>query len=1185
MPKACLLLVLGVASISGFAEERVIWRIGTFDHASGEFRAQPDDYGNPKFDPVYRVGASNDRQDWQRFQPGPANGMAGGREHPFTILFNLQDPPAGVFHLKIAILYETPRLSHLRVDLNGHAGIFYFHPQLDYGAGDWEGTFVPQTSMDTKTIDLPAEWLRQSENRIVLTALDDPSAVENSLGSIALGHSGLVYDALELTQDATGNYARDRITAQVRPSIFYRSSSSGLSEVVEVEASFAAMPVEWSATLTIDGKEYQERVSVPQAFGESHLEFDVPEWQGTKLGTLAVKSPTGVRTFPVELPAAKKWTIFIVPHEHLDIGFTDYAAKVAELHSQALDGVIDLMREVPDFRWTLDGYWVLDQYMNGRSPDRARELLRLIQDGKISVPPQFANQHTGVASLEGLARSLYDSHFFAAQHDLPLGAAHITDVPSYSWSYASILHDAGVKYFAAGSNSWRAPGMLQERWNERSPFYWEGPDGGRVLMWYSRAYLQMATLFGTPPRMAAVHDSLPVFLQAYSRPGYKADAAIVFGTQLENTALSKEQAYLRGQWQKQYTWPRLEYSSFAEAIGEIERQFGSDIPVYRGDLGPYWEDGFGSDSRHTALHRQNQQRIVAAEKLATIPALLNPALRPDQRVLAQAWNNMLLFDEHTWTYVGATTQPENEQTVNQLALKGARTTEAEREIRESLERSWAQFESFLAPEKPSVVVFNTLNWRRSGEVSFDLQGGLGLFDTTTGEPVPYETVSIGKSTPLPGFGGEYRRVRFVAENVPGFGYKLFALRPLADGSQRADSADKALDGTTFENSYYRITIDPSSAAVSSIWDKELNRELVNAGRAFHFGAFLYVTGADDMPNNSLYRYGATLKPPALSIAAANNGRVLGEKAIPFGTIITMEASAPNTPSIRLEITLYDSKKQIDFAYRITKETTLKKEAVYIAFPFAAKNPEFGYDTQNGWVNPAQDELPGGSHEWYAVQHWAAVHDDGFMAAVIPHDAPLVNFGDIVRGNWPTEFRTKSSTIFSWLMTNYWGTNFAPQQGGEFTFRYSLVSGRTLDPAELTRLGNEAMTPLEVDQVGGTIAQNNLARKLPGNEASLLEVNNPSVAVATWKLAEDGQGSILRLQETGGKPQSVAIRSAYLKMDQVWRCSLLEDNLQELSLDRHGSQTHGFQIEVKPFEIVTLRLRTSPDFPEGSSNSQ
>jgi len=199
-----------------------------------------------------------------------------------------------------------------------------------------------------------------------------------------------------------------------------------------------------------------------------------------------------------------------------------------------------------------------------------------------------------------------------------------------------------------------------------------------------------------------------------------------------------------------------------------------------------------------------------------------------------------------------------------------------------------------------------------------------------------------------------------------------------------------------------------------------------------------------------------------------------------------------------------------------------------------------------------------------------------MAAIIPHDAPLVSFGDIVRGNWPTEFRPQSSSIFSWVMNNYWGTNFAPQQGGEFSFHYTLVSGRALDSAELTRSGNEAMTPLEVDQVGAATTPG----KLPNGAASLLEVDNASVAVATWKLAEDGQGSILRLQETAGKPQSVEIRSAYLKMDQVWRCSLLEDNLQELKVDRHA-----FQIEVKPFEIVTLRLRTTPDFPQGPSNSK
>src|SRR5260221_7019237 len=133
---------------------------------------------------------------------------------------------------------------------------------------------------------------------------------------------------------------------------------------------------------------------------------------------------------------------------------------------------------------------------------------------------QYANQHTGVASLEGLIRSLYPSSLLAKRYSLPIGAAHITDVPSYSWSYASVLHDAGVKYFAAASNSWRAPVILQGRWNEKSPFYWEGPDGGRVLMWYSRAYLHLHTLFGSPWRMESVRDALPVFLQAYARSDY-----------------------------------------------------------------------------------------------------------------------------------------------------------------------------------------------------------------------------------------------------------------------------------------------------------------------------------------------------------------------------------------------------------------------------------------------------------------------------------------------------------------------------------------------------------------------------------------------------------------------------------------------------------------------------------------
>ncbi len=1161
-----LLAVPGLCVATVRAQERTVWQIGVFDGSSSEFRSQGIDYSDPKSDPVYRVGESKDSTDWWRFQPGPANGMAGGRLHPFTILFDLKEKPAGLYRLTLAILYETPRLSHLRVEVNGRTGIFYFQPKLDYRAGDWEGTFVPQTSTDTKVIEMPDSWFQRGTNRIVLTALDEPDTVENSLGSIALGHTGIIYDALKLTQSLKESYSESRVSAVLSPTIFFRSEPAGLAEIVEARLSFSSMPKSGEATLHISGKSFTQVFTRSADFGEVRLEFAVPEWQGARTAMLTIKSPSGTKSISSQLAASKKWTVFIVPHEHLDIGFTDYPEKVAELHSQAIDGVLDLFSKHPELRWTLDGSWVAEQYLAGRSPQRQAQFLQSIRHRKITLPMQYANQHTGVASLEGLARSLYPSSALAQKYSLPLGAAHITDVPSYSWSYASILHDAGVKYFAAASNSWRAPVLLLGRWNEKSPFYWEGPDGGRVLMWYSRAYLQFSTMFGTPQRLDAVKDALPVFLQAYSRPDYTADGVIIFGSQLENTALNTAQADLVHDWQARFAYPRLEFSDFAAAMSCIELQLNGKIPAFRGDFGPYWEDGFTSDSFHTALHRQNQQRILSAEKFGAISSVLNPSVRPDQRLLVAAWENLLLFDEHTWTFVGATTQPDSMQTTTQLALKRGETTAAKEAIMRSIHRSWAQFEAFLGPKDPSIAVFNSLNWSRSGFIEADIADDRAIVDTVTASEVPVETVFVGRSTPLPGFGGGYRRVRFLAEDIPGLGYKLFALRKKNQTeNQPAHSASLGRPIQEFESPFYRVSIDPATGGISSIWDKQLNRELVNERSPYRFGAYIYVKGADDMPNNSLYRFGAALKPPALFPVAASAGRLVSYHHAPYGTVIVLESSAPNTPLIRTEITLLDKEKRIELRYTIHKEPVISKEAVYIAFPFKIQDPSFAYETQNGWVNPAKDELLGGSREWYAVNHWAAVSGAGVSAAVIPRDAPLVNFGDIVRGKWPAAFEPKSSTIFSWLMSNYWGTNFAPEQGGEFTFRYDIVSAASFDPPALSRVGWDAMTPLESDLVNAAFTRG----PLPATQASILQIDNPNVALTTWKRAENDDGSILRLVEFSGKPQPVHITSAFFKISGAWNCSLLEERGSSIAVSESG-----IDVSLSPFEIKTIALRAT-----------
>jgi alpha-mannosidase len=1154
--------LLCLCALGATAQQTTVWQIGKFDDSSREFHdVHGVSYADPASDVDFIVGRSSD-QDWMRFQPGDANGLAGARQHPFRIHFTLPAVRSGEYDLKIAVLYETPRLSSLAVKINGHSGVFFFEPRLDYAAGDWEGTFVPQTSRAEKIITIPARWLQTGDNLLTLTAVDSPATPENSVGDIAPGESGLVYDAVALLHQPDGS-AAPGTKLNATPTIFFHKTSTGLAEVVRACAQASGKgPVPARIHLQAVGFDAWKDLHFGTAmesgeFGEACAEFDVPAWEGT----LHASVDTGGHAVPLMLEAQKRWTILIVPHEHLDIGFTDYREKVAELQSQSIDGVLDMLPAHPDFRWTMDGSWVAEQYFAGRSPERAKQFVAAMQRGQIVLPQQYANQHTGVASLEGLARSLYPSRAISMKYDVPVGAANITDVPSYSWSYASLLHSAGVRYFAAASNSWRAPILLKGRWNEKSPFYWKGPDGGRVLMWYSRAYLQLASMFGTPPQLEAVHDALPVFLQAYARNSYRADSVMMFGSQLENTPLEPGQVTLPERWVAEYAYPRLEFSTVKDALQSIEKQFGGDIPTYRGDFGPYWEDGFTSGAAATSVHRANQQRILSAEKIATIPALIDQSLRPDAGLLHEAWRNSLLFDEHTWTAVSATTQPEGDQNIRQWESKSAQTLVAKDDIEHSVERSWGQMESTLSAKRASLVVFNPLNWTRSEWLETDLSEGEQIMDPDTGKAVPQETMRVETGTPLPGFGGRTLRVRYRADSIPGLGYKLF---PVAAAKVVAASSFAEGSHNVLENRFYKVVLDPASGSIKSIFDKELGREVVDGSSAFGFGGYVYVTGADDMPNNSLYRFGATLPQPQLTTHTARASHIEMRRN-EFAQTATVTSSAPNTPSISTEIRLPSDVRRIDLRITLHKDATLHREAAYIAFPFAITHPGFAYDIQNGWVDPAKDELAGGSREWYAAQHWVAAHNDTMSVAVIPIDAPMIAFGDIVRGAWPDRFAPASSTIFSWLMSNYWSTNFNSSQGGDFTFRYSIVTSPKFRPEELTRIGWERMTPLEADALP---AASGVASASSG---SFLTIENPNVVVSTWKLAEDGKGSIVRLVENAGVPETVHLRSDYLYLNHAWRCSLLEQCDQVLPVEKNA-----LTVPMKPFEILTLRLDTSPE---------
>jgi len=1111
---AAILLALPAAA-------QTVWSIGTFDKSSEEFKAEARTHN------IFRVGESDWRREWPRFlSPGQSAEIA----------FSLPGTPAAGYTLTLAVLTWMPRIPTLHVAVNGHTGTFYLHPKLNYTFGDGVFAFDPHYSISELKIAIPARFLHSGGNSVVLEPVDDPASPPDRHDV-----SGIAWDALQL---AEGEPA-EGVSASLTPTIFYKRDDT---EVVE-----AIMRLDHQSAgnlvLHIAGHRYEAPLARVGEFGEQRFHFDVPVWSGETAATLTV-SDGAPRAFRFNVSPARKWKIMVVPHTHLDVGYTDYQGKVAETQARVLEQAAGLIREHPDFRFSMDGSWNLEQLLDTRSSQKRDEVLDLIRQGKMTMPAQYCNLLTGYASLETLYRSLYFSKSFARRYGLPFDYANITDVPSYTGAYPSILASAGVKYFVAASNNDRAPVFAHERWNSKSPFWWEGPDGNRILFWYSRHYEQVETLFGLPPMLDAVRESLPIYLEAFSTPDYKPDVALLYGTQVENTDLFPSTATFVPQWNETFAYPHLEYSTFAGFFAYVDKNYANELPVYKGDGGPYWEDGAGSDALYTAEDRENQNRALSAEVLSSAVHSFQPDVHAPESMMTDIWRNIVLFSEHTWTSWNSVSQPDHSEAVNQLEVKDSRAVTARLEIRDAVNRGMSQLANDVHVPAETLVIFNPLNWQRDALVETDLPENSGLEDLTTHRPVKYQVVGEREG---------FMHVRFLAEALPSIGYKCYGI-----GSSNTAATESLYESPTVENEFYRVVFDPEAGAVRSIYDKQLQRELVDPHSPYRFGQYLYVSGGED---TSMIHPVTSLPKAHLTIDASRDGRWTGGKT-PFGASIHLHSRAKNTPDIDLEVLLFDHAKKIEFAYHVRKNAVTAKEAVYLAFPVAAQPPRFAYALQQGWADPARDILKGGSLEWFTIQDWMAVGDDSATVGIVPLDAPLASFGDINRGEWPGEFRPRSATVFSYAMNNYWHTNYRAAQGGEFTFRYVLTSGARLDPAALTRLATESMRPPEVNHVIEQDKPGNPERPLPAESASFLDTDQPNIVIGTWKRAEDGDGAIIRLRETSGKATVVRLRLRRGKIQSAWLANAVEDNLKPIPVGEDAALV----VPVGAYAVTTVRIR-------------
>jgi alpha-mannosidase len=371
----------------------------------------------------------------------------------------------------------------------------------------------------------------------------------------------------------------------------------------------------------------------------------------------------------------------------------------------------------------------------------------------------------------------------------------------------------------------------------------------------------------------------------------------------------------------------------------------------------------------------------------------------------EANSALLFYTEHTVGYHNSVREPFHKNTKEQRALKESYAWEAGRRTKMIGEEAMGLLQSFLSRENdPSLVVYNTLNWQRSGPVTVYIDHQ--ILPRYTRFSIVDQNGKPAHAQPLEHHSdGTYWSVW--VDQVPAFGYKKYTIK--TSGKAGVTDAHPESVKTILENQWYKLVVDQEKGALTSVFDKSLNMELVDPEAAWLFGEFIYETLGDrsQLESFRLDNYHRE-RPVKMWFDGYAEGEVWNTLRFRGNT-----PAANRDGAFELEIRLFNTTKRIDLAYSIEKKMVTDPEGVYIAFPFKLENGQLAFDVQGGEIRAGVDQIPGSTNDWNTVQTYARLYNDKAQVVMTSTEIPLMQFGGINTGRFEAGADTGNHT-YIWV---------------------------------------------------------------------------------------------------------------------------------------------------------------------------
>ncbi len=844
----------------------------------------------------------------------------------------------------------------------------------------------------------------------------------------------------------------------------------------------------------------------------------------------------------VNVAPVRPWTISLVQHTHTDIGYTRPQTEILSEHLRYIDYALDYCDATDEFptasqfRWTCEAAWSVAVYLRTRPPAQVARLARRVSEGRIELTAMPLNM--AEVADENLLRLSLAFMAEARRRGLPVPTAMQNDVNGIAWCLIDWFADLNIRYVVMGEHTHRA----LEPFDHPTPFWWQSPAGARVLAFRADHYMT-ANFWGVLGEDLDVFGANVVaYLDRLAAQGYPYDEiAVQFsGSITDNAPPSMAASELIRRWNMRYVWPRLRTTTMSAFLERIEQTHGSDLPVHRAAWPDWWTDGFGSAMRETASLRRAQSELIAAQGLLAMATLLGTSVPSELRTQSERVADLLVFAaEHTWGAAESVSDPLCENSMVQWMEKTSYIWQAVMRTRLLQEGALGQLRPHIGQATvPTVAVFNTLNWSRGGLVTFFADhsllpdNGAFVLRDRAGRVAPLQRLSRRP---------EGSTWALWSEEVPAFGWKVYRLACGAAARAEPRGQTNAIEGGdershdrshdchhdcrhnhpstasrlsaprhVLENGDYRIEVVPAKGGIVALHDKRLGLDLLDEARQHALGQVIYER-LDERASLERRELGSHRRVNWSML------RIVSVEDTPLWHSLRLCGQLEGFEDLSLEIRLYRTAKRVELVYQGRKQRVTEPEGVYVALPFDLPSGHLEFEAQGGAVVPGVDQLPGTASDWNTIQAYAAIRSPHGEIVLVSEDAPLVQFGGINTGRFEYAGRPASNQIFSWVLNNYWVTNFCASQEGELRWKYRITSTSATARGTAARFGWSERIPLVASMLPA--AANPVAASAPVT----LGLDTPNLLLVAAGPAAEGRAALLHLREIGGEKTTLPER--------------------------------------------------------------